>query len=159
MAYYGPVRPVKIASWIAGGVAMLGLVAFFAFAGTYVVYFFSAMQRPPRSPFSVTCTQVAASRGDTLPVRLDIANTGRKDVVWINLAIFASGAVGRNLSDWNYALETRVPAAARMSKVVPVPLPDDYRKVRISGLSCNVINARFADGSQQSYGPNTDAFP
>ncbi len=150
---------MKLGMWIAGGVALLGLVAFVAFAGTYVVYFFAAMQRPPDSPFSIACAQVAAPRRNAVPIRFDIANTGRKDATWINLAIVASGATGRRLGDWNYVLETRVPAAERVSKVVAVPLPNDDRSVRFSAIACKAINATFADGTAQSYGANTGAFP
>ena len=151
--------PLKIGIWIAGGVALLGLVVFVAFAGTYVAYFFTAMQRPPQSPLSVTCTPVAPRRGNALPVRFDVGNTGRKDATWINLALFAQGAERKNLSTWNYELQTRVPARGATSKIADVPVPRDYGNVRFPGIRCNVINAVFADGSQQSYGANTDAFP
>ena len=156
VAYYWGVSPIKVGAWIAGGIA---LVALLAFAGTYVSYFIAAMQRPPKSPFSIECTRLAASHGISVPVRFDIANTGRKDATWMNFALFASRADRRNLSDWGYVLETRVPAGGKISKVVAVPLPSDYRTVRFTGVQCNIINAVFADGSQQSYGANTDAFP
>lgn len=148
--------PLKVVAWIVGGIA---LVAFLAFAGTYVSYFIAAMQRPPQSPFSIACTQLAVSHGNTVLIRFDIANTSRKDATWMNFALFASSADRRNLSDWSYVLETRVPAAGKVSKVVVVPLPSDYRTVRFAGVQCNIINAVFADGSQQSYGANTDTFP
>ncbi len=148
--------PLKVAAWIAGGIA---LVAFFAFAGTYASYFIAAMQRPPESPFSIACTQLAPPRGNTVPVRFDIVSTSRKDATWMNFALFASGADRRNLSDWGYVFKTRVPASGKVSMVVAVPLPSDYRAVRFAGVQCNIINAVFADGSQQSYGAKTDAFP
>ena len=147
---------LKVVGWIAGGIA---LVAFLALAGTYASYFIAATQRPPQSPFSIECTQLAAPHGNTVPVRFDIANTGRKDATWMNFALFASKADRRNLSDWGYVLETRVPAGDKISKVVALPLPSDYGAVRFAGVQCNVINAVFADGSEQSYSANTDAFP
>ena len=156
MAYYWGVSPLKVLAWIAGGIA---LVVFLAFGGTYVSYFIAAMQRPAQSPFSIACTQRAAPRGNTVLVRFDIANTSRKDATWMNFALFASSADRGNLSDWGYVLETRVPAGGKLSKLVAVPLPSDYRTVRFAGVQCNIINAVFADGSQQSYGANTDTFP
>jgi len=156
VVYYWGVRLLKAVAWIAGGVA---LVVFLAFAGTYVSYFVAAMQRPPQSPFSIACTQLAAPRRNMVLVRFDIANAGRKDATWMNFALFASKADGRNLSDWGYVLEARVPAGGKISKAVAVPLPGNYRTVRFAGVQCNIINAVFADGSQQSYGANTDAFP
>ncbi len=146
----------SLVAWIAGGIA---LVAFLAFAGTYVSYFIAAMQRPAQSPFSIACAKLAAPHGKMVLVRFDIANTSRKDATWMNFALFASSADRRNLSDWRYVLETRVPAGGKVSKAVAVPLPSDYRTVRFAGVQCNIINAVFADGSQQSYGANTDTFP
>lgn len=137
----------------------MALVAFLAFGGTYASYFIVAMQRPPQSPFSIACARLAAPHGKTVLVRFDIANTGRTDATWMNFALFASSAERKNLSDWGYVLETRVPAGGKVSKVVAVPLPSDYRTVRFAGVRCNIINAVFADGSQQSYGANTDTFP
>lgn len=147
---------LKVIVRIAAGIA---LVAFLAFAGTYVSYFIAAMHRPAQSPFSIACTQLTAPHASAVLVRFDIANTGRKDATWMNVALFASRADRRNLSDWGYALEASVPAGGRTSKTVAVPLPGDYRTARFTGVTCNVINAVFADGSQQSYGANTDAFP
>ena len=148
--------PLRLAAWVAGGIAA---VVFIAFAGTYVVYFIAAMQRPPKSPFVVTCTRIAAPQRNAVPIRFDIANSSGKDATWMNFALFASGAGGRNLSDWGYALRTTVPARGRVSHVVEVPLPSDYRAVRFSRVQCNVINAVFADRSQESYGGGTDTFP
>lgn len=156
MAYYWGVSPLKVVAWTVGGIA---LVAVLAFAGTYVSYFIAAMQRPPQSPFSIACTQLAAPHGTTVLVRFDISNTSRKDARWMNFALFASSADRRNLSDWGYMLETRAPAGGTVSKVVAVPLPSDYRTVRFAGVQCNIVNAVFADGSQQSYGANTGTFP
>jgi len=150
------VGPLKVVAWIAGGIA---LVAALVFAGTFVSYFIAAMQRPPQSPFSIACTQLAAPHGNGVLVRFDIANASRKDATWMNFALFATNADGRNLTDWSYVLETRVPASGSISKAVAVPLPSDYRTRRFAGLQCNIVNAVFADGSQQSYGGNTGTFP
>lgn len=79
--------------------------------------------------------------------------------MWMNFALFASGAGGRNLSDWGFVLKTRVPARGHVSDVAEVPLPSDYRAVRFSRVQCNVVNAVFADRSQESYGAATDMFP
>ncbi|MBV8196514.1 MAG: hypothetical protein JO263_00130 [Candidatus Eremiobacteraeota bacterium] len=150
--------PGKVVAWIVGGIGLIVLVVLLAFGGTYVAYFIAAMQRPPASPFSITCSQAGAPRGNTVPLRFDISNSSRKDATWMNFALFAR-ADHRNLSDWGYVLETRVPAGGKVSKVVAVPLPSDYRGVRFASVQCNLINAVFADGSQQSYGANTDSFP
>jgi hypothetical protein len=40
-----------------------------------------------------------------------------------------------------------------------VAIPSDNRTVRFSGLQCDIINAVFADGFQQSYGANANTFP
>lgn len=149
-------KPLKVVAWIAGGIA---LITFLAFAGTYVSYFIAATQGPPHNPFSIACTQLAAPHGSTVLVRFDIANASRKDATWMNFALFARSADRRNLSDWGYALETRVPAGGKISKVVAVPLSGDYPTVRFAGVHCNIINAVFADGSQESYGARTDTFP
>jgi hypothetical protein len=154
--HYKGVSLLKVVGLIAAGIA---LVAFLVFAGAYASYFIAAMHRPTQSPFSIACKQLAAPHGNAVLVRFEIANAARKDATWINVALFASGADRRNLSDWGYALDTRVPAGGKNSKAVAVPLPGDYRTVRFAGVQCNVINAVFADGSQQSYGTNTDAFP
>ena len=146
--------PFKIVAWVAGGILLLG---FLAVAGTYASYFIAAMQRPPESPFLIACTRLAQPRGKAVLVRFDVANAGRKDATWMNVALFVSGA-DWNLSDWSYVLQTRVPAGGKISTAVAVPLPSDYRMVRFEGMRCNVINAVFADGSQQSYGA-TDTFP
>ncbi|MGA8576741.1 MAG: hypothetical protein WB609_13775 [Candidatus Cybelea sp.] len=129
------------------------------FAGTYVSYFIAATQRQPQSPFSIACTQLAAPHRNTVLVRFDIVNASRKAATWMNFALSPSSANRRNLSDWGYVLETRAPAGGKVSKVVAAPLPSDYRTVRFTGVQCNIINAVFADGSQQSYGANTDTFP
>ena len=147
--------PLKIVAWVAGGSFA---VVFIIFAGTYVAYFIAAMQRPPKSPFAVTCTRVAAPRRNAVPIRFDIANSSGKDATWMNFAMFASGTGGRNLSDWGYVLKARVPAGSHLSHVAEVPLPSDYRAVRFTRVQCNVINAVFADRSQESYG-GTDTFP
>lgn len=149
-------RWLKAAAWLAGAVAAIALLVF---AGTYVSYFIAAMQRPPRSPLSISCAQLAPPRANTVRVRFDIANSGGTDATWTNLALFAAGPNGRNLSDWGYAIGVRVPAHGRISEVVAVPLPGDYRDRTFDGVRCNVINAVFADGSQQSYGADTDTFP
>ncbi|MBV8068069.1 MAG: hypothetical protein JO113_08820 [Candidatus Eremiobacteraeota bacterium] len=147
-------------AWVIGGIAAgIALCVFLIFAGTYVAYFITAMQRPPESPFSSACAQVGAPKEKTVRVRFDIANAARKDATWMNFALFASSADRRNLSDWGYVLERRVPAGGSVSTVADVPLPRDYRGVRFRGVECNIINAVFADGSQQSYGARTDAFP
>jgi len=156
VGYYRRVRPLKVLAWIAGSIA---LVVFLAFAGTYVSYIIAAMQRPPQSPFSIACTQLAAPYRNAVLLRFDITNASRKDATWMNFALFASSTDRRNLSDWAYVLETRVPAGGKVSKVVAVPLPSDYRTVRFARVQCNIINAVFADGSQQSYGANTYMFP
>jgi len=137
----------------------VALVVFLLFAGTYVAYFIAAMQRPPKSPFVVTCTRLAAPRRNAVPVRFDITNRSGKDATWMNFALFASGAGGRNLSDWGYVLKARAPARGHVSEIADVPLPSDYRTIRFSSVQCNVINAVFADRSQESYGGGTDTFP
>ncbi|MBV8373123.1 MAG: hypothetical protein JOY69_07660 [Candidatus Eremiobacteraeota bacterium] len=152
-------NPLKVVAWIVAGIALVALVLVLAFAGTFVAYFVAALQRPPQSPFSIACTRLAAPQQSNVRVRFDIANAGRKDATWMNFALVASAANRRNLSDWGYVLETRVPAGRTISKVVAVPLPHDYSTVRFSGVQCNLINAVFADGSQQSYGAMTDRFP
>lgn len=146
----------KIVGWIGVGAVVL---AFLAVAGTYVVYFVAAMPAAAKSPLLTSCAQLAAPRGGSVVVRFDVANVGGKDATWLNYAMFAASPDRRNLSSWQYVLETRVPAGSKVSKVVGVPRPSDYRTLRLEGVQCHIINAVFADGSQQSYGSSPGAFP
>ncbi len=77
----------------------------------------------------------------------------------MNFTLFAQGATRRNLSDWGYALQTRVPARGSASSTVAVALPADYAGLRFSTVSCDLINAAFADGSQQDYTGGNTSFP
>lgn len=132
-------------------VAFALLVVFVAYAGTYVAYFIVAMQRPPKPPFTIACTQVSPPSRDAVNVRFDVTNNASKDATYLNFALFAEHANRRNLSDWGYALKTRIPARGNASAAVAVPLQGDYTGVKFSGVKCNLINAAFADGSQQDY--------
>jgi hypothetical protein len=150
------VSTLKVVAWIGAGIVVVALLAF---AGTYVAYFVAAMQGAPKSPLLTSCTQLAVPHGASVLIRFDVANVGRKDATWENYAMFASRPDRGNLSSWQYVLESRIPAAKKVSTVVRVPLPSDYRTLRFAGVQCNIINAVFADGSQQSYGARTDMFP
>lgn len=153
---------LKLAIGIVGALAGLAvLLVVLAVVGTYVAYFVTAMavQSPRQSPLVVTCTQLARPGPRSVTLRFDVVNTGRKDATWMNLALFAAGTEGKNLSDWGYVLETHVPARGKASKTVSIAPPHDYRGLTFSNVQCNLINAVFADGSQQSYGAATDVFP
>jgi hypothetical protein len=144
---------------IAVAAAVVVLVVIVAYAGIYVAYFVAAMQRPAKPPFTIACTQVASPNRTAINVRFDVASTAPKDATFLNFALFAQPAYRRNLSDWGYALRTRIPARSRVSTIVAIPLPPDYAGLKFSALRCNLINAAFADGSQQDYTANTGMFP
>lgn len=144
---------------IAVAAAVAVLVVIVGYAGIYAAYFVAAMQRPAKPPFTIACTQVASPSRTTVNVRFDVASTAHKDATFLNFALFAQPAHRRNLSDWGYALQTRIPARSRVSTIAAIPLPRDYAGLKFSGLRCNLINAAFADGSQQDYAANTGMFP
>ena len=144
---------------IAAAAAVIVLVVVVAYAGTYVAYFVAAMQRPANSPFTIACTQVAPPSRTAVNVRFDVASTSPKDATFLNFALFARSTHRRNLSDWGYALRTRIPARSHVSTTAAIPLPSDYDGLKFSGVRCNLINAAFADGSQQDYAANTGTFP
>jgi len=140
-------------------VAVVLFVVFLAYAGTYVAYFLVAMRQPPQSPFAIACAQAAAPTRNAVRVRFDIKSQARNDATFLNFALFAAGTSRRNLSDWGYALQTRIPARSSTSRTVSIPLPSDYDGLKFSGVRCNLINAAFADGSQQDYTPDNTTFP
>ena len=142
---------------IAIGVVALGIA--FAYAGTYAAYFLAAMRHPPASPFTIACRQVGAASRRAVRVRFDVANAAAKEATYLNFALFAQSAGSRNLSDWNYALQTHVPARGSVSTIVAIALPPDYAGLHFAGVRCNLINAAFADGSQQEYAADTTSFP
>lgn len=144
---------------IATAAAVIVLIVVVAYAGTYVVYFVVAMQRPAKPPFTIACTQVAPPSRTTVNVRFDVTSTSPKDATFLNFALFAQSTHRRNLSDWGYALQTRIPARSRVSTTAAIPLPSVYGGLKFSGLRCNLINAAFADGSQQDYAASTGTFP
>jgi len=147
--------------WIFAGIGLIALFLFLTVAGTFVSYFIAsvAIQHLPRSPFAVVCTQLAPPSLTAVRVRFDVTNAGRKDARWMNFAMFAAGYEHRNVSDWGYAFETRVPAGVKTSKVVAVPLNDDYRGLQFSSVHCNLLNVVFEDGSEQDYATKTGVFP
>jgi|SRR5579883_1736416 len=140
-------------------VASLLAAAAIVYGGTYAAYFAVAMQRPPKSPFTVTCTPVTPPRRGRLKIRFDVENAADKDATYLNFALFAPEAARRNLGDWGYALQTRVPARGSASATVAVPLPAEAAGLRFSAVRCNLINAAFADGSQQDYAGDNASFP
>jgi hypothetical protein len=140
-------------------VAVVLLVVFVAYAGTYVSYFVAAMEHPTKSPFTIACTQVAAASRNAVKVRFNVTSAARKDATYLNFALFAQSTNRRNLSDWGYALQTRIPARGFASTTVVIRLPPDYVGLKVYGLRCNLINAAFADGSQQDYTADNTSFP
>jgi len=151
-------RPIAL---VVAALIVVVAIVFVAFAGTYVSYFIAAVlaQRAPENPFTYTCTQLEPPRGNSVLLRFDIANSGRKDATWMNFALHAGEGGGGNLSDWSYVLQTRVPAGGKVSKSIAVALNHDYRDVHFSTVRCYLINAVFADGSERSYGGAGDIFP
>ncbi|MBV9647443.1 MAG: hypothetical protein JO043_08275 [Candidatus Eremiobacteraeota bacterium] len=139
--------------------AVVLVVVFVAYAGTYIVYLIVAMRHPPKSPFTIACTQVAAPSRNAVKVRFEVTSAAAKDATYLNFALFAQGSSRRNLSDWGYALQRRIPARGFASATVAIPLPPDYREVTFSGVRCNLINVAFADGSQQDYTADNTTFP
>jgi hypothetical protein len=140
-------------------VAVVVAAIFVAFAGTYVSYFIVAMRHPRASPFTIACTQVAPPSRSSVKVRFDVTSAAPKDATFLNFALLAQDASRGNLSDWGYALQSRIPARGHASTTVAVPLPPDYAHLAFSGVRCNLINAAFADGSQQDYTPDNTSFP
>lgn len=140
-------------------VTVVLFVVFVIYAGTYLAYFIVAMQHPPKSPFTIACTQVATPSRNSVNVRFDVANNASKDATYLNFALFAEHASRRNLSDWGYALKTRIPARGNASSTVAIPLQGDFVGLKFSGVRCNLINAAFADGSQQDYTADNTTFP
>ena len=139
--------------------AALVLIVCGVFAGTYVSYFIVAMRHPQKSPFSITCTQVARPSREAVKVRFNIASAAAKDATFLNFAVFAQDKSRRNVSDWTYALRMRIPAHGNVSTTIAIPLEPDYVGLKFSGVRCNLINAAFADGSQQDYTADTTTFP
>lgn len=140
-------------------VATVLLAAFIAFAGTYVAYFAAAMRHPPKSPFTIACSQVATPSRNTVKVHFNVTSAAHTDATFLNFALFAQHASRRNLSDWGYTLQTRIPARGFASTTVAIPLPPDYVDLKFSGVRCNLINAAFADGLQQDYTADNTMFP
>jgi len=102
---------------------------------------------------------VGAPSRTAIKIRFDVTSTAPKDATYLNFALFAQPAGRRNVSDWGYALQTLIPARGFATKTVAVQLPSDYAGLKFSGVRCNLINAAFADGSQQDYTPNNTTFP
>ena len=144
---------------IAIGIAVAVGAVLLAYAGTYVAYFFAATRHAPPSPFTIGCTQVGTASRRAVRVRFDVASAAAKEATYLNFALFAQSAGRRNLSDWGYALQTHVPARGSVSTIVAIALPPDYAGVHFAGVRCNLINAAFADGSQQEYAADTTSFP
>ncbi len=44
------------------------------YGGTYAAYFAVAMQRPPKSPFTVACTEVTPASRGRVQIRFDVDN-------------------------------------------------------------------------------------
>ena len=140
-------------------IATVLLIPFIWFAGTYVSYFIVAMRHAPNSPFTIACAQIAPPSRKAVKVRFNVASAAPKDATFLNFALFAQGTRHPNLSDWTYALRTRIPARGNVSTTVKIPLEPDYVGLKFSGVRCNLINAAFTDGSQQDYSANNTTFP
>lgn len=73
--------------------------------------------------------------------------------------IACTQAAAANPNAVKIRLRTRIPAHSHASITVAVPLPPDYAGVQVFGVHCNLINAAFADGSQQDYTADNTTFP
>ena len=139
--------------------AVVLLVVFVAYAGTYLTYLVVAMRHPSKPPFTIACTELGPPNRNAVKLRFDVTSTASKDATYLNFALFARGSSHRNLSDWGYALERRIPAHGFSSATVAIPLPGDYKALEFSEVNCNLINVAFADGSKEDYTTNNATFP